>query len=210
MGASYSVGSNVIGLIVRGKHNDKHRPGKMEQHADCILPGGEPVGFYGGGGDASSGSSGSSFGSSIESWANGPSLSWNNTGLNMKGTVAHYQELQKIRPMYLDINLAKKYKVKSTVLLLEVTKSQAELFVQYWKNLKLNPGAFNILGGNCSTHASEAFVSAKVSTSGIPGLDTPDNLYSQLKSKHTGRVRVYSGHVGAKYLGKNKYDLVIE
>jgi hypothetical protein len=102
--------------------------------------------------------------------------------MNMKGLVAYYKDLQKIRPMYVDINLAKKYKVTSTVLLLEVSKPQADLFIKYWQNLKLNPGAFNILGGNCSTHASEAFIAANIVSSGIPGLDTPDNLYYQLKA----------------------------
>jgi hypothetical protein len=209
MSAVYSIGDNVIGLIVRGKQNDKHKPGKMEQHADCILPGGGPIGFFGGNGDASSGSSGSSFVGSSNSWAAGPSQSFNTTGMNMKGMVAHYNQLQKIRPMYVDVSLAKKYNVLSTVLLLEVTQSQASLFSQYWKNLELSPGTFNILGGNCSTHASDAFIAAKVVASGIPGLDTPDNLYHQLKAKHSGRMRMYSGNVGATPNGPKKYDLII-
>ncbi len=207
MGAIYTIKNNIIGLIVRGKQNDKHIPNKIEQHADCILPDGEPVGFYGTDGDASSGSSGSG---SVASWQNGPSLSLNNSGINMKGMVAYHDDLLKMRPMYVDITLAKKYNVKSTVLLLEVTKSQADLFVQYWKNIKLNPDAFNILGGNCSTHASEAFVAAKVVASGIPGLDTPNNLYNQLKSKYSAKMKVYSGYVAAKKSGSNKYALVIE
>ena len=47
------------------KHNDKYSPDKIQQHADCILPGEEPFGFYGGGGDASSSFSGSGLGSSV-------------------------------------------------------------------------------------------------------------------------------------------------
>jgi len=213
MGATYEIKNNIIGLIVRGKENDKHKPGKMAQHADCILPGGEHVGFYGEGGDASSGSSGSNSSnssSSTQSLANGPSLSWNRSGLNMKGVVAHHKELLKMRPAYVNINLAKKYKVKSTVILLKVTKTQADLFVQYWKNLKLSPGTFNILGGNCSTHASDAFIAATVVASGIPGLDTPNNLYKQLKAKHSGEIVIYSGFIGAAHSGGNKYGLVVE
>lgn len=207
MGAKYKIGSTVVGLIVRGKHNEKHNPDKMQQHADCILPGGEPVGFYGGAGDASSGNS---LDSTNKSRSEAPSISLNKTGLNMKGMVAYYEDLRKIRPMYLDPNLAKKYEIRSTVILLEVTKSQADLFIQYWKNLKLNPGIFNILGGNCSTHASEAFVAAKIVASGIPGLDTPDNLFYQLKSRHSGKRHIYHGYIGALYLKGNNYDLVVE
>lgn len=208
--ATYTVSSNVIGLIVRGKHNDGHSPGKLEQHADCILPGGEPVGYFGGGGDASSGSSGPSSGSSINSWANGPSLSWNKSGLNMKGTVAFHKELLKIRPMYVDIGLAKKYKVRSTVLLLETTRTHADLFKQFWKNLSLNPGAFHIVGANCSSNASDAFVAAKIVASGIPGLDTPDNLYKQLKANHSGKMKIFSGYIGARHLSGDKYELIVE
>ena len=210
MSTRFKIGLNTIGLIVRGKKNDSDSPGYMEQHADCILPGGEPIGFYGGGGDASSGSSGPSSGSSINSWANGPSLSLNNTGINMKGMVANYGDLQRIRPMYIDIKLAKRYKVKSTVLLLDVTKTQAELFSKYWTNLKLKPGAFNILGGNCSTHAAEAFKSANVISSGIPGLDTPNNLYKQLKSLYPKKIHIYSGYIGAIPLPGKSYELVVE
>ncbi|MFT7562148.1 MAG: hypothetical protein ACI93R_004083 [Flavobacteriales bacterium] len=55
--------------------------------------------------------------------------------------------MKKIRPAYVDIALARKYKIKSTVLLLEVTQTQAILFINYWAKLKLMPGSFNLLGG---------------------------------------------------------------
>lgn len=207
MSSTFDIKDNVVGLIVRGKTSESHSPGVMAQHADCILPGGQPVGFFGGGGDASSGSSGSG---SIGSTANGPSISFNKTGMNMKGSVAYYNDMLRIRPMYADARLAKKYKVVSTVLLLEVTKNQADLFTQYWKNLKLNPGTFHLLGANCSTHASEAFEAAKITSGGIPGLDTPDNLFKHLKMKHKGRTIVHSGHIGALPASGGKYALVIE
>ncbi len=208
--AAYTISSNVVGLIVRGKQNDKHSPDKLAQHADCILPGGEPVGYFGGAGDASSGSSGSFSGSSVNSWANGPSLSWNNSGLNMKGQVAFHGDLLKIRPFYVNAAAAKKYKVISTVLLIETTKSQADKFKQYWKNLSLNPGTFNIIGGNCSTNASDAFIAANIVASGIPGLDTPNNLYKQLKAKHTGKIKIFSGFIGARKISGSQYELIVE
>jgi hypothetical protein len=210
MSARYKIGTTTIGLIVRGKKNDAHSPGYMQQHADCILPGGEPVGFYGGGGDASSGSSGGSISGSINSWRNGPSISMNSTGMNMKGLVAYYDDLLRIRPMYVDVRMAKRYNSVSTVLLLDVSKTQADLFRNFWKKLKLNPGAFNILGGNCSTHAAEAFKAANVISSGIPGLDTPNNLYLYLKRLYAKKVRVYSGYIGAIHTTGDNYEMVIE
>ena len=210
MGAQYKIDAKTVGLVVRGKKNDADSPGYMQQHADCILPGGEPVGFYGGKGDASSGSSGGSPLGTIKSSDNGPSISLNSAGMNMRGMVAYYNDLLRIRPMYVDVRMAKTYKTVSTVLLLDVTKTQADLFSNYWKNLKLKPGAFNIVGWNCSTHAAEAFKSANIISSGIPGLDTPNNLYLYLKRLYAKKVRIYSGYIGAIHTTGNNYDLVVE
>ena len=128
----------------------------------------------------------------------------------MKGKVAHHKDLLKIRPMYVDINLARKYNVISTVLLLEVTDSQSQLFKSFWDNLKLNPGAFNILGGNCSSNAAKAFAHAQITNDGIPGLDTPNNLYKYLKAKYAGKQRILSGHIGSKHISGDKYELIVE
>ncbi len=128
----------------------------------------------------------------------------------MKGTVAHHKELLKIRPMYVVINLAQRYKIYSTVLLLEVTHSQANLFKQFWSNLKIKPGAFNILGRNCSSNAAKAFVYAQIVSGGIPGLDTPNNLYKYLKFKYTGKQKIFSGFIGAKHISGKRYELIIE
>src|SRR5919109_2095929 len=38
---------STVGLIVRGKSGPAHHPGVMEQHADCILSDGSPMGFFG-------------------------------------------------------------------------------------------------------------------------------------------------------------------
>ena len=195
---------NTIGLIVRGKNNDSHSPGVMAQHADCVLSTGEPIGFFGDNGDGSSG------GSSGSLSQGGLSASWNKSGLNMKGTVANYSDMLKIRPYYVDINLAKKYQVISTMLLISVTHEQKILFDQAWKNIKLSPGSFNLLGGNCSTHASIAFVEANIVNRGIPGLDTPNNLYKQLKSKMKDKCKVYNGHIGFNSKSLKKYSILID
>ena len=193
---------NSVGLIVRGKQNDTHSPGLMEQHADCILASGGPVGFFGGEGDGSSGNSSSGGGSS--------SVSWNRSGLNMKGFVAYYPDYQRIRPFYVNIDQARKFKAVSTAIIVQVTSEQAQIFAQTWKNMKLSPGTFNILGGNCSTHASIAFVEAKILSGGIPGLDTPNNLYEQLKNKKKPKYQIYSGYFGFKPNGFSGYDIYVE
>lgn len=185
----------TIGLVVRGKNSPSHDPGVMEQHADCILADGSPVGFFGDTGAASSGRSGSG--------------SWNSTGMNMRGVVYDYPLFKIHRPFYIDLAAAKKYSVKSTVLVITVTKAQASLFKDYWNKLKANPGSFYLLGHNCSTHASDAFIYAGVITGGIPGLDTPNNLYKQLVTSFT-KTASHSGFLGFTPRSGGGYEVVVE
>ena len=177
-----------VGLVVRGKLSAAHEPGNMEQHADCILPDGAPVGFFGEG--------------------DGDKL--NSIGMSMKGAVYDHKELLIHRKPYVDFKTAIAYNVISTVLAIAVDKKQADLFKKYWSKLDKSPGTFNILGGNCSTHASESFVYAGILKNGIPGLDTPNNLYKQLVKVHGASTKSYSGNVGFNANAKGGgFDVVI-
>lgn len=172
---------NMVGLIVRGKLDDGHVPGIMQQHADCILPNGEPVGFFGNNGAATGGAS---------------SVSWNSVHMNKQGVVIDYRRMKRIMPYFVDVAVAKKRGVKSTVLLVEVDQVEALIFSNFWKSLADNPSVFHLLGNNCSTHASKAFIKAGILNKCIPGLDTPDHLYRQLKNDRTRKTVSYSGYLG--------------
>jgi hypothetical protein len=163
----------VVALVVRGKTSPTHAPGNMEQHADCVLSNGAPVGFFGTGGGASASS-----------------------GMGLSGVVADHAWFKVHRLSYVDLATAKKYGMVSTLLTVDATVAQVALFESYWTTLATSPGNFNILGNNCSTHASDAFISSGILGSGIPGLDTPDNLYRQLVAALGARTKSYSGYVG--------------
>jgi len=163
-----------VALVVRGKTGPAHSPGVMEQHADCILPNGAPVGFFG----------------------DGPGGSGASAGMNLSGVMADYSWFLSHRPHYVTLAIAKKYGVVSTVLTVEVSAVEAGAFAGYWSALALSPGTFHILGNNCSTHASDAFVTAGILPGGIPGLDTPNNLYNQLVAAKGGTAKSFSGFVG--------------
>lgn len=62
--------------------------------------------------------------------------------------------------------------------------------------MKKKPDGFRLLGNNCSTHASDAFIKAKIVRRGIPGLDTPNNLYKQLAKLKDRKTVSYSGFLG--------------
>jgi hypothetical protein len=168
-------GAKRIGLIVRGKLGPDHHPDKMAQHADCILANGAPTGFFGEGNDQSG----------------------NAIGLRMAGIVYDYAKLQINRPYYVDKDQAVTARVVSTVLLIDVDQTTADLFAKAWSDMTLHPGDFNIVGGNCASHASAAFIKAKIVSSSIPWLDTPDNLYGQLVEKvPAGKRRSITGFFG--------------
>lgn len=176
----------TVGLIVRGKKDSAHEPDLTDQHADCILSDGAPVGFFGEGNDGSS----------------------NGSGLGMNGVVYDYSKLMKHRAYYVDANTAKGYGIVSTYLIIPVANDQAKRFDEAWQAMRKAPGSFNILGDNCSTHASDAFIASGILSGGIPGLDTPNNLYNQLAYQYGGKAEGGSGYLGFVMRGSG-YDLVV-
>lgn len=171
---------NVIALIIRGKKSAEHNPG-INSHADCILPGGEPLGYFSAQGTQSGGDS---------------SGSWHSVGLNQQGQVIDYSIMKRALKAYTNPEIAHSKKLYSTILLIEIDAIEAISFKNYWSNLKTKPDGFRLLGNNCSTHASKAFIKAKILRRGIPGLDTPNNLYKQLLELKDRRMISYSGFVG--------------
>src|SRR3954465_15474811 len=90
-----------IGLIVRGMTGPHADPGMLDQHADCVLSDGAPVGFYGQGPPRSGGN------------ASGVS---NIFGLNLNGAVYDYHAMFVRRRYYVDLATAKGQAVLSTML----------------------------------------------------------------------------------------------
>ena len=179
-----------VALIVRGKTSAEHSPGKLEQHADCVRSNGSPVGYFGEGGEGS--------GYIIKAVL-----------IGIQGEVYDLDGFKKHRPYYVDANMARGYGVVSTALVVRVSSSQAQIFDDYWRDLTTDPGTFRLLGKNCSTRASGAFRHSGILASGIPGLDTPNNLYKQLVRQRPDLCTSYSGYIGFTTEGSNT-AMVIE
>jgi len=173
-----------VALIVRGKTSAEHSPGKLEQHADCVRSNGSPVGYFGEGGEGS----GYIFSAVL---------------IGIRGEVYDMDGFKKNRPYYVDAALARGYGVVSTALVVSVSSSQAERFDDYWSRLTDDPGTFRLLGKNCSTRASGAFRHAGILAAGIPGLDTPNNLYKQIVTQRQDICNSYSGYIGFTTIGSN-------
>lgn len=197
-------GGDRIGLVVRGKRSHADDPSVLAQHADCVLSNGAPVGFFGTGNTGSSGGGSSGSGGSSRSSAN----SSNSSGMGMTGVVYDAAALAANRANYVDLGIAQATKTVSTVLLVQVSATEAAAFDKAWSDMAADPGSFQLLGWNCSTHASQAFRRAGILSGGIPGLDTPNNLYKQLCFEKKGKVSMVAGYVGFKPGGKGFYMMV--
>jgi hypothetical protein len=173
-----------VALIVRGKTSAEHSPGKLEQHADCARSNGQPVGYFGEAGEGS----GYIFAAVL---------------IGIRGEVYDLDAFKVHRPYYVDAAVARGAGLVSTALVVRVSSAQAGRFDDYWDRLAEDPGTFRLLGKNCSTRASGAFRHAEILASGIPGLDTPDNLYKQLVRQRADICQSYSGHVGFTPVGGN-------
>jgi hypothetical protein len=186
-----------VGLIVRGMTGPQADPRMLEQHADCVLSNGAPVGFYGEGPPRSGGNT---------------SVVSNTFGVNLNGVVYDYHAMFARRRYYVDLASAKGYGVISTMVTVNVTDNQARLFNGYWRQRLARPGGFDIVGNNCSSRASEAFVVAGIVRAGIPGIDTPVHLYRQLVHvQGPYRTATYSGHIGfVKSASLPGYQVVID
>ena len=179
-----------VALIVRGKTSAEHSPGKLEQHADCVRSDGSPVGYFGEGGEGSG-------------YLTSAVL------IGIRGEVYDMDGFAKHRPHYVNAKTARGYGVVSTALIVRVSSAQAERFDDYWDRLSDDPGTFRLLGKNCSTRASGAFRHADILAAGIPGLDTPNNLYKQLVKQRPDICESHSGYIGFTATGSTM-AMVIE
>lgn len=114
----------------------------------------------------------------------------------MRGTVYDMEKLSQNRPYYIDGALAKGSGVISGVLAIQVGEVAAKAFDAAWDEVSKNPPSFWLAGANCSTRAAGVFKTAGILVGGIPGLDTPNNLFKQLATVHAGKCWSYFGYVG--------------
>jgi hypothetical protein len=149
-----SFTGSSIALIVRGKIGPDHHPPIDDQHADCILKWGSPIGFFG---------EGITIG-------------------GIPGKVYTYSIFCSKRPWYVSLDSAKSRSIVSTVLQFSVTGTEATEFQNCWHGMAAHPDMFGYIGNNCSTHAARAFARAGIIDAEIPGLDTPDNLFGALQA----------------------------
>ena len=169
-----------IAYIVRYKKTHVADAEEGGGHSDCILPGGAPVGYFGGG------------------------------LVNAKGVVYGYSHFLAGRPQYVNVSDARATPCVSTVLVLDVGRSRAEMFRQSWLSMRAKTDGFTIMGNNCSTHASRACYAAGATRSAeVSGVDTPTNLYNQIVKDNLVPWRSYSGYLDFKPIQSGPDELTM-
>jgi hypothetical protein len=199
MSTNISFDGSAIALVVRNKKSADDHPKLDDQHADCILRYGAPVGF---------------FGELVPSDAVLLPLLYLlplDTAVykaqHLKGFVYTYSLYSAKRPQYVDMNTARSQNVVSAVLRILVSDDEAKLFHSAWAAMFAHPDNFKYAGNNCSTHAARAFARAGIIPAEIPGLDTPDNLYAALKDARSGKYTEHFGCLGFTPLSSAVNDL---
>ncbi len=172
----FSMTGNQVGIICRYKASPSVDSTQGFGHCDAVLSSGEPIGFYGKGGNV------------VELVFSADSI------------VRDYALLTSDRPEYVSIASAKAKPCRSTIRVVEATRSEVRKHDDYWKLLKTRAATFRAAGANCATYAAEALESAGILKGGIDGLDTPDHLFDALES--TGRkIKEAYGFFGFRPVG---------
>lgn len=205
-----SLDRNTIGYIVRAKRDENHSPSIRSQHADCIRPYGELIGFSMRGGPATGGEL---------------CRSWNLIDMNHQGTtfdIADLINLSKKGPnatvrdsalKMISAEHAQKQDFMSAVLIIHMSSEKTSMrFIEAWEKLKTSQKSFNIVGGNCAVRAYHTFVEAGIIEKNRTIL-TPNQLFQyladELETKEGYTLKKYFGYIGFEKNIKVGYDLII-
>lgn len=161
----FSMNECNVGYIVRGKPS-RYRANVLPLdepiHADCILPNGSIAGYA----------------YDDESYYNGNRLSQ----YKLKGLEGKISLNEEVLPHYRDVEKAVRYKVLSSILVIKVSRYEANIFYNYWKELFESMPKYNRAFNNCATICYGAFKKAGLLSGMIPPV-TPNKLHSAILKK---------------------------
>ncbi len=180
--------ASSIGYVVRNMRDLNTSVSVFEQHADCILSTGEPVGFFARNQAHDQGSIAEMF-------------------TTCGGAIFGYDKMVRLSYELIDESVARQNGFFSCLLIIQgstATDERLLKFNEFWKNAKTankgHSGVFHNLKRNCATVAYEGFLAAGI----VEGrmsllLDTPCSLFRHLVrcAKQKGyTVSCYLGHLG--------------
>lgn len=201
-----------VAFICRAKTSLAQSPDLMDQHGDCILENGAPIGFFGEDfnpmvdigrvvGESALMSIVPGVGPVL-----GFALGFGDTYTRRKGLVRTYHDFRTARPEYVSISEAKAKRQFSAIATVPVSVQEVQDFRSSWQAMRLNPDAFHYLFNNCSTHAAKAFARANIIKPTSETIETPDHLFRYLMKTRSG-AKDYYGYVGFTPAGGGGSDI---
>lgn len=193
-----SIGENQVGFVYGWRPTASSGFRLMPEacsrenlgHASCILPKGQLVGF---GFDRA------------EVLLNSSYLQ-EKLEIGLPGQIAYNGEMGK---RYTDCELAIKFNIHSSVLIIDALPYQVTKFKNFWKN---DPGTFTKVSRNCSTFSYKAFRSADLVSFTLTPIMTPKILYGLIldtcKSRNIKCIEK-TGFLGIEFISNDNNNLII-
>lgn len=162
------VGADEVGLACRYKAGPDARSTDEGGHADAILPGGVPVGYY------------------------ARTRRDRRLAIVAPGMVKQGEALRAHRPEYMEAEAARARRCPTTLILLRVGEASAAAFTREWAALAARPPRFLAIGGNCAQVIFGALVRAGAMPPRLLAPGSPDALFRALRAAHPG-ARIATG-----------------
>jgi hypothetical protein len=150
------VGAAEIGIACRYKAGPAVRSTDEGGHADAILPGGVPVGYY------------------------ARTRRDRRLAIVAPGMVRDARALLNDRPEYMLAEEARARRCPTTFCIVDVGHDAAERFARAWAGIAARPPRFVAIGGNCAQVIARALVEVGAMPRRWPAPGSPDALFRAL------------------------------
>ncbi|WP_237212814.1 hypothetical protein [Falsiroseomonas oryziterrae] len=150
------VGPGEVGIACRYKAGPTVRSTDEGGHADAVLPGGVPVGYY------------------------ARTRRDRRLAIVAPGMVRDARALLRDRPEYMIAAEARARRCPTTFCVVEVGREAALLFTRIWEDIAERPPRFVAVGGNCAQVIARALVDVGAMPRRWPPPGSPDSLFRAL------------------------------
>jgi hypothetical protein len=168
-GVLFGLGPDEIGIACRYKAGPTIRSTDEGGHADALLPGGEPVGYY------------------------ARTRRDRRLAIVAPGMVRDVAALSRDRPEYVCADAARARKCPTTLCVVRVGEGRARDFAAAWREIAERPPLFLAIGGNCAQVIAGALARVGALPARWPKPGSPDALFRALSRAHPG-ARIASGY----------------
>jgi hypothetical protein len=162
------VGPDEVGIACRYKAGPSIRSTDEGGHADAILPGGEPLGYY------------------------ARTRRDRRLAIIAPGMIRDLAALRRDRPEYVDATAARARRCPTTLCIVPVGEAAAAAFRDAWAEIARHPPLFVAIGGNCAQVIAGVLARIGAMPRRWPAPGSPDALFRAL-SRARPDARIASG-----------------